>query len=270
MNVILIERAILSLEFMSFTIDQKYYNKKQGLFIGAPTSPCFAEIYIRRVGENHIYTMLNTPRLQYRKVDDTFAVTSHDLGETLQKLNDIDKNIEFTMEKAPRGNLPFLNCIISLNEKRKIITKVYRKPIHTGQFTSFSSNQPLHVKVSTIKTLVRRAKFICSDQASLNEELSYIRKTMQLNGYPLNVINKTIKNTLQYHNSEHKSKELQPLKILIPYEKGVANKLKRVASKYGFTTVFTKTKDLRGQLRTKVKNKMETSGVVYEMDCIIV
>ena len=161
------------------------------------------------------------------------------------------------MEKASEENLPFLDCIISLNEKREII-KVYRKPTHTGQYTQFSSNQPLHVKLSTIKTLVRRAKFICGDQTSLNEELPYIRKTMQLNGYPLNVINKTIKDTLQSHNSEHKSKELEPLKMFIQYEKGVAEKLKRVARKYGFTTVFTKTKDLRRQLRTKQKDKMET------------
>ena len=47
----LIELAIISLEFMSFTINQKYYNQNQGLFIGAPTSPCFAEIYIQRVEE---------------------------------------------------------------------------------------------------------------------------------------------------------------------------------------------------------------------------
>ena len=40
------ELGILSLEFMSFTIDQKYYNQKQGLFIDAPFSPCFTEIYI--------------------------------------------------------------------------------------------------------------------------------------------------------------------------------------------------------------------------------
>ena len=53
--------------------------------------------------------MLNPPCLWYRKVDDTFAITSHDLGETLQKLNDIDENIEFTMEKAPERNLPFLD-----------------------------------------------------------------------------------------------------------------------------------------------------------------
>ena len=59
----LIELAILSLEFMSFTIDQKYYNQKQGLFIAASTSPCFTEIYIKRVEQNHVYTMLNTPCL---------------------------------------------------------------------------------------------------------------------------------------------------------------------------------------------------------------
>ena len=54
--------------------------------------------------KNHVYTMLNAPHLWYSKVVDTFAITSHDLGETFQKLNDIDKNIEFAMEKASEGN----------------------------------------------------------------------------------------------------------------------------------------------------------------------
>ena len=258
----LIELAILLLKFMSFTIDQIYYNQKQGLFIGAPASPCFAEI-ISKEWKKIIFIQC----LWYKKVDDTFAITSHDLGETLQKLSNIDENIEFSTEKASEGNLPFLDCIISLNEKREIITKVYRKPTHTGQYTHFSSNQPLHVKLSTIKSLVRKAKFICSDQKPLNEEISYIRKIMQLNGYPLNVINKTIKDTLQIDNSKDKSKELEPLKMLIPYEKVVAEKLKRVASKYRFTTVFTKTKDLRGQIPTKQEDEMEASAVVYEVDC---
>ena len=159
----LIELTILSLEFMSFSIDQKYCNQKQGLFIGAPTSPCFTEIYIQRVEENHIYRMLNACCLWYRKLHDEFAITSHDLGETSQKLNDINENIEFTMEKASEGNLPFLDCIISLNEKREIITKVYRKSTHTGHYTYFSSNQTLNVKLSTIKSLTRRKKFICND-----------------------------------------------------------------------------------------------------------
>ena len=67
---------------------------------------------------------------------------------------------------------------------------------------------------------------------------------------------------MEIHNSEHQSKELEPLKIFIAYEKGVAEELKRLASKYKFTTVFTKPKDLRGQIQTKQKDKMQTSGVV--------
>ena len=142
----------------------------------------------------------------------------------------------------------------------------YRKPTNKRQYTRFLSNQPLHVKLSTVKTLVRRAKFICSDQTSLKEEISYIRETMQLNGYSLNVINKTINGTLESHNSKHKSKELKPLKMFIPYVKDVAEKLKWVSSKCGFTTVFTKANDLRGQIRAKQKDKMETSGVIYEIE----
>ena len=70
----------------------------------------------------------------------------------MQKLNNIDENIEFTMEKASEGNLAVLDYIITLNEKREIITKVYRKPTHTVQYTHFS-----------LKALVRRAKFVCNN-----------------------------------------------------------------------------------------------------------
>ena len=160
--------------------------------------------------------MLNAPCLQYRNVGKKFAITQHDFEETFQKLNDIDESIEFTMKNISEDNLSFLDCIISFYERRDIITKVYRKPTHTGQYTKFSPNQPLHVKLSTIKTLVRKAKFIFIDKTSLNQEMSYIKRTIQLNEYPLNVNNKTIKNTLQCHNSEHKSEELELLKIFIP------------------------------------------------------
>ena len=65
---------------------------------------------------------------------------------------------------------------------------------------------------------------MCSNETSLNEDISYITKTMQLNEYPLNVIIKTIKDNFQSHNSEHKIKEMEPLKMFIPHRKGVAEK----------------------------------------------
>ena len=57
--------------------------------------------------------------------------------------------------------------------------------------------------------------------------------------------------------------------MLIPCEKCVAEKLKCVARKYGFTTIFTKTKDLRGQIRTKQEDKMETSRQFMKQTVII-
>ena len=52
----------------------------------------------------------------------------------------------------------------------------------------------------------------------------------------------------------------------MPYENVVADKPKRVRRKYRFTTVFIKNKDLRGQIKTKQENRMETSVVVYQVD----
>ena len=57
----------------------------------------------------------------------------------------------------------------------------------------YTSNQPEHVKIGTVKTLVRRAKIVCSTEESLTDELDYIKKTMRLNGYPEKLITKAIK-----------------------------------------------------------------------------
>ena len=72
----LIELVIISVEFMSFSCDGQYFNQKDGLFIGSPTSPAFAQLYIQRVEEIHVYRMIHTPRLWLRKVDDTFVITN--------------------------------------------------------------------------------------------------------------------------------------------------------------------------------------------------
>ena len=51
----LIELVIISVEFMSFSCNGQYYDQKDGLFIGSPMSAAFAELYIQRVEEIHVY-----------------------------------------------------------------------------------------------------------------------------------------------------------------------------------------------------------------------
>ena len=104
-----IELVIISVEFISFSCNGQYFDQKDGLFIGSPTSPAFAELYIQRVEEIHVYRMIHTPRLWLRKVDDTFVITKYDKLKTLHELNKFNCKVQFTYESAASNTLPFLN-----------------------------------------------------------------------------------------------------------------------------------------------------------------
>ena len=184
----LIRLAKLSMSYMSFKISNNYYEQAEGLFIGSPASPCFAEIFIQRIEETSIYKMVNAPRIWLRKVDDTFTVSKYKKEETIAELNKIHGKIKFTAEEECDGTLPFLDCLIFRNDENRLGTKVYRKPTHTGQYINFQSNQPFHVKLSTIKTLTRRAKLICTDKSDFQEEINYVQKTMEMNEFPKNIV----------------------------------------------------------------------------------
>ena len=136
--------------------------------------------------------MIHTPRLWLRKVDDTFVITKYDKRETLDELNKFNCKVQFTYERTTNNTLPLLDCLIKRDNEGRLQTKVYRKKTHTGQYLHYTSNQPEHVKIGTIKALVRRAKIVCNTEESLTDELDYIKKTMQLNGYPEKLITKTI------------------------------------------------------------------------------
>ena len=234
----LTELVIISVEFMSFSCNGQYFDQKDGLFIGSPTSPAFAELYIQRVEEIHVYRMIDKPRLWLRKVDDTFVITKYDKKETLDELNKFNCKVQFTYESTTNNTLPFLDCLIKRDNEGRLQTKVYRKKTHTEQYLHYTSNQPEHVNIGTIKTLVRRAKIICSTEESLTDELDYIKKTIRLNGYPEKLITKTIKQTLSFNSRSKNNQKLEAPKLFIPYEKGISEQLKRAADKYGFEVIF--------------------------------
>ena len=137
------------------------------------------------------FKMIHTPQLWLRKVDDTFIITKYDKIKTLDELNKFNCKVQFTYESATDNTLSFLDCLIEIDNKGRLQTKVYRKKTHTGQYMHYTSNQPENIKLCTIKTLLRRAKIVCCTEESLTDELNYIKKTMRLNGYPEKLITKT-------------------------------------------------------------------------------
>ena len=103
----LIELQIISVEFMPFSCNGQYFDQKDGLFIGLSTSPGYAELYIKRIEEIHVYRMIHTPRLWLRKVDDTFVITKYGKLESPHEVNKFICKVQFTYESALNNALPF-------------------------------------------------------------------------------------------------------------------------------------------------------------------
>ena len=110
----------------------------------------------------------------------------------------------------------------------------------------------------------KKEKIVCSTEESLTDELNYIRKTMRLNGYPEKLITKTIKRTLLSNSKSKNSENLETPKLFIPYEKGIAEQLKRVANRYGLEVIFTRSLSLKSKLPTNPFKSCSTCGVVYK------
>ena len=76
-----------------------------------------------------------------------------------------------------------MDCLITRTKDNTIETDIYKKETHTGQYSNFYTNQPLSVRLSTIKSLTRRANTICTKESDKEKELQHINRTMQLNDY---------------------------------------------------------------------------------------
>ena len=268
----LIRLARLSVSHMTFKISGKYYVQSDGLFIGSPASPCFAELFIQRIEEINIYKLTHAPRIWLRKVDDTFTITKHKSEDTLAELNGINGKIKFTAEEETDRKIPFLDCLIERTNEMSLKSKVYKKPTHTGQYINYDSNQPLHVKLSTIKTLVRRAKLLCTEKHDFEEELKYIRKTMALNDFPKRIIEKTIREALTENRELNRTneKEENMISMYLPYEKGISENIQRISKGFNVKVIHKKNKSLKNIVNTPCltnETPMDQQGVVYKVKC---
>ena len=92
-------------------------------------------------------------RYRFGYVDDTFTAVRHDeIDAFYHHLNEQNTDIQFTWEVEENGKLPFLDCLISRDDKSLRIT-VYRKPTHTDRLLDDSSYSPTSNKATTIRTL---------------------------------------------------------------------------------------------------------------------
>ena len=170
--------------------------------------------------------------------------------------------------------IPCLDALFHRNSDGTLKTTVYRKKTHTDQYLNFSSHHPLHHKQGVVRTLIDRADALCSDPMDREEEYKHVDAALQRCGYPAKVIKGVIhsrSNPRPKPNSSGKKSSQKERKTMavVPYVKGLSEKVQRIFKKHGIHCALKPANTLRSMLvRPKdPRPLLENSDVVYRIPC---
>ena len=105
-------------------------------------------------------------------------------------INSFHKNLRVTVDRFENEMPHFLDIKMSAQG-----LTIYRKNADTGQYVHYDSFTPWNYEMSWIRSLVRRAKRICSVNL-LPEEINKVKKLASWNGFPKSISNSIIKRAL--------------------------------------------------------------------------
>ena len=183
-----------------FIFDNKLYKQTDGLGMGLPLAPTFANIFMSFHEKHWLESCPEefSPLFYRRYVDDTFVIFKQESHAALffNFINSQHPNIKFTMEGEQNGNISFLDVLISRKDN-SYSTEVYRKPTDTGLSISFFSFCSRRFKLNSISTFISRAYGICSSYFSLHREFEYLKTFFSNNGFPSPLIDRYISKFLQ-------------------------------------------------------------------------
>jgi hypothetical protein len=140
-----------------FQINDKFFQQKDGMAMGNSLSHIVINIFMEHFEKLALDSAPYKPSLWLRYVDDNFVVWPHGperLHGFLDHLNSVRSSICFTMETERDNVISFLDVLV-IREGTTLVTQVYKKPTHTGQYLNFKSIHPPHVKRGLIKSLSR-------------------------------------------------------------------------------------------------------------------
>ena len=265
----LLRLCLTSTYFMWY---EEFYEQTDGAAMGNPLSPIVANIYMEFFEKLALDTAAVKPKLWLRYVDDTFVIwegSRDELDAFLHHLNSIRSSIQFTMETEEKSQLPFLDVMVK-REEQHLTTTVYRKKTHTDHYVHFTSNHHPKVKHGVINCLMKRAQRICGDKEEMRKETKHLEEAFRKNGYPLTVIQREIERATRPRGDstdDEQEKDERPLCVL-PYVRGLSEKLADTCRKRGVKAVFKTRNTLRHQLtRVKGKHKNAEKGIVYQIPC---
>ena len=282
---------LLCTKKVTFTFNEQTYIQVEGVMMGSPLGPLFANIFMCEL-ENYLIPKLGDKISNWsRYVDDTFAfIKPQYIQHVREELNSFHKSVQFTYEVEVDNKIAFLDVLLNRTSDQLIETSVFRKSTNTDLYMNWHSHAPLSWKIATLRSLIQRAVLISSTNESLNQELKHLTKVfIQINNYPSGMV-KSIIGKEKRKTKETKTlpveelnttedEELVNLNLNLPYagekgEKIVTNLIKCINKKVNkdrrrisISTVYNSMK-LSSKFILKDKTKFEhMHNVVYHARC---
>ena len=242
--------------------------------MGSPVSGIVCDLYMEEYEEKALSAAKHPPRWWKRYVDDTHTVLKKGYSqEFTDHLNSIDEDIKWTTEgetlHGEERTLAFLDTMSVVHDDGHISTRVYRKDTHTDQYLNFESNHPLEHKRGVVNTLMYRADMVVSEPAEREKEKGHIKDALSVNGYPKWMFKTRTTNKPSNKNKPSDSRGAKKPHIVIPYIRGVSEKLRHVYQQFGIPTYFKPNNTLR-QILVRPKDTLSKDkivGPVYHIPC---
>lgn len=213
----LLQLAVLDCHFI---FNNQLYRQKEGMAMGSPLGPTFANIFMSFLETDFINNCPNNFKpLYYRRyVDDILALfSSSDHAQSfLNYINLSHPNIQFTLEVENNNTLPFLDVLVT-RKQNKFETSIYRKPTFSGLGLNYFSSCPKKFKLNACRTLIYRAFHICSSWISFHEEIQFLQRFFTDNCYPRHLFTSMVHTFLSNHfNPPATSYDVPKLQLRLP------------------------------------------------------
>ena len=260
-----------------FSFNNKLYKQVDGLSMGMVMAPVMAGIVMVDLEEKIIKPLINKNIIKFysRYVDDTLVLIKPDnIAYVHNLINTYHKNLKFTVDTFDDNLVHFLDLLI-LDD---LSIDIYRKNTFTGNYVDYNSFVPWSYRTSWIRSLIYRAKNICSTNTLLSAQLEMIDQFMAWNNFPIHV-RKSLKNKFLKVNPKNKSRSNSKIeKVLwlrIPYfgpksdflVKKLKQKLKKHLNEFELRVIYKCNKiSMFCSNKDKIK-PLNKANVIYKFKC---
>ena len=144
--------------------------------MGNNLSPILAIIYMNFIEEQIKEKCGDQIIIWRRYIDDIFVVSLSPIDDILPLINDVDTNIQFTIELPVDNQLPFSDTKVARSQDNSFHTGFYSKDIHSNHIMPWESWVPWQRKINLLRTECLRVHRNCSTKSKINDGLYFMKK----------------------------------------------------------------------------------------------